>query len=71
MAEQQQERSYIVVCDCGTQDFNAAVADKLTEGWECQGGVSVLMVGDDVYYHQAMVKNAPRLNSGQLAPDVR
>lgn len=46
------EMKYIVISRYRKDEFAIEVNNKLSEGWQCQGGVAV---ADDIYY-QAMIK---------------
>lgn len=62
MANEKPEYTVVVGID-EYQKFQFSVARMMLSGWTCQGGISVVAIGNSLppmmRYFQAMVKNVP------------
>ena len=48
---------YRVLETASKEDLNKLITVAFCEGWRCQGGVSIIALGDDNYlYAQAMIR---------------
>ena len=53
---------YIVIERKYKEELANDVAEKMKEGWECQGGVSIIKESFSICYLQAMVKYEETIN---------
>ena len=51
---------YHVVCDARLEYFRSAVNVFLESGWQLYGPTQAVVVGEDVWWYQALVRPAPQ-----------